>query len=156
MFRHLGRFAPLALCLFAIVIVMGSCGTDDPPPPPIEVEPTPVEPTPMEKLTGTWLKTQEVYGEHIFSMSEEGLTIREILKPNGNGWTYTVNGVTKSSGPKWSANATTITYTWPDGSSNSMEYTFIGRILILTSNKVTTPAVGGEPFRTKHYYRKLD
>ena len=29
MFRQFGRFAPLALCLFAIVIVMGSCGGDD-------------------------------------------------------------------------------------------------------------------------------
>ena len=29
MFRQLGRFAPLALCLFAIVIAMGGCGGED-------------------------------------------------------------------------------------------------------------------------------
>ena len=34
MFRYLGRFGVLAVCLFAIVIVMVGCGRDDPPPPP--------------------------------------------------------------------------------------------------------------------------
>ena len=31
MFKHLGTFAVLAVCLFAIAIVMGGCGPDDPP-----------------------------------------------------------------------------------------------------------------------------
>ena len=50
MFRYLGRFAVLAVCLFAIVIVMGGCDTDPPidlpitPPidPPIDPPPTAV------------------------------------------------------------------------------------------------------------------
>ena len=29
MFRQLGRFAPLALCLFTLAIVMGGCGADN-------------------------------------------------------------------------------------------------------------------------------
>ena len=33
MFKRLGRFAVLAVCLFAIVIVMVGCGGDDDPPP---------------------------------------------------------------------------------------------------------------------------
>ena len=51
MFKHLGRFAILAVCLFAIVIVMVGCGPDDPPPPP---PPPPLVETPMEKLIGVY------------------------------------------------------------------------------------------------------
>ena len=40
MFKQLGTFAILAVCLFAIVLVMGGCGGDDPPPPPI-IDPPP-------------------------------------------------------------------------------------------------------------------
>ena len=50
MFKHLERFALLAVCLLAIVIVMGSCGRDDPP-----IEP-PKEKTFKEQLVseGPW------------------------------------------------------------------------------------------------------
>ena len=49
MFKRLGIFAVLAVCLFAIVIVMGGCGGDDPPPiidppPPPEVSLVSVSP----------------------------------------------------------------------------------------------------------------
>ena len=51
MFKHVGNVAPLALCLFAIVIVMGSCDRDPPITPPTTVDPQ-VDP-PMERFTGT-------------------------------------------------------------------------------------------------------
>ena len=47
MFRNLGTFALLAVCLLAIAIVMGSCGEpiDEMMPPPVEpVEPPETEP----------------------------------------------------------------------------------------------------------------
>ena len=50
MFRNLGTFALLAVCLFALVIAMGSCGGDDDDDdttnPPIEPPPPPVGPPP--------------------------------------------------------------------------------------------------------------
>ena len=50
MFRNLGTFAILALCLFALTIAMGSCGGDDDDDdttnPPIEPPPPPVGPPP--------------------------------------------------------------------------------------------------------------
>ena len=134
MFRQLGRFALLALCLFAIVIAMGSCGPDDPPPPPIEpVEETPgdvdpvdppVELTPMEKLTGTWVCTKwvEPQFEREITLANEGITIKLYLQPEGIGWVQSVNrpkpdlkfgifNFTEEllSGLKWTATDTTLT-----------------------------------------------
>ena len=69
MFRQLGTFAVLALCLFAIVIAMGSCGPDDPPPPPIEPPPPP---TFKEQLVseGPW-RVISLEGERIERLAQE-------------------------------------------------------------------------------------
>ena len=55
MFRYLGRFGILAVCLFAIVIVMGGCNGDEDDPPPIVVPPTEEtkEKTFKEQLVGS-------------------------------------------------------------------------------------------------------
>ena len=55
MFKRLGIFAVLAVCLFAIVIVMVGCGGDDDPPPPPPPPPMEEEKTFKEQLTeGSW------------------------------------------------------------------------------------------------------
>lgn len=50
----LGTFAPLALCLFALVIAMGGCSEwwDD-------EEEEEVELTPMQKLAGTYVLVED-------------------------------------------------------------------------------------------------
>ena len=55
MFKHLGTFAILAVCLFAIVIVMGGCDGDKPITPPIElpVDKPPVTQQTQQRFTGT-------------------------------------------------------------------------------------------------------
>ena len=54
MFKRLGIFAVLAVCLFTIVIVMGGCNTDPPITPPIDppIDKPPVEVT-QQRFTGT-------------------------------------------------------------------------------------------------------
>ena len=54
MFKRLGIFAVLAVCLFAIAIVMVGCDTDPPIDPPITppIDPPPVEVT-QQRFTGT-------------------------------------------------------------------------------------------------------
>lgn len=75
MFRHLGRFALLALCLFALVIAMGSCGDDDPPPPPIE--PLPKEKTFKEQLVeSSWRPVSNASGDAIDDVAQE---VAELL-----------------------------------------------------------------------------
>ena len=58
MFKRLGRFGVLAVCLFAIVIVMVGCNREDPPPP------LPEE-TPAEKLTGIYELVESRYPDGI-------------------------------------------------------------------------------------------
>ena len=60
MFKRLGTFAVLAVCLFAIVIVMGGCGGDEDRPLP------PTEKTFKEQLTeGSWRMVANAAGENI-------------------------------------------------------------------------------------------
>ena len=60
MFRYLGRFGVLAVCLFAIVLVMGGCNREDPPPDkPVEIV-TPPPPVVVEEKT---FKEQLVEGQ---------------------------------------------------------------------------------------------
>ena len=51
MFKRLGRFAVLAVCLFAIAIVMVGCGGDEVDPPPPD---KPVELPPPTAVPGGW------------------------------------------------------------------------------------------------------
>ena len=138
MFRYLGRFALLAVCLFAIVIVMGGCGTDedDPPPDkPVEiVTPPPVELTPMEKLTGSysWVEGDSVFENTVNTPTTSG---KLHLRPGGNGWLATYEDEDGdsfgSSGPTWSANATTLTLIASDGERWVEDYTLEGKVLTL-------------------------
>ena len=129
MFRYLGRFAVLAVCLFAIVIVMVGCGADedDPPPPPPEE-------TPMEKLTGTYsfVERIRVYNEEVHESPVSG---KLHLRPGGNSWiaTYEWEAGDSSgrSGPTWTADATTITLIYSDGFRLVQEYTLEGKLLTL-------------------------
>ena len=54
MFKHLGRFAVLAVCLFAIAIVMVGCDGDEDGPPPIVPPIVPPVVTQVEKLPGLY------------------------------------------------------------------------------------------------------
>ena len=117
MFRHLGRFSVLAVCLFAIVIVMVGCGPDE-------------EETPMEKLAGTYTL---IGGEVItggFTSSREGLPGNFHLMPEGNGWSLTIDGSSVSE-PTWSATDTTLTYVTDSGVTETKDYTLVGKVLTL-------------------------
>ena len=142
-FKQLGTFAVLAVCLFAIVIVMGGCGTDNngkgtdpikPPPPPPPVE------TPMEKLTGEYTFVEE----HLIENNGElGVWInrpvsgRMILRPGGNGWVKTYEheegDSSGTSGPTWRADSTTIAFTTSGNDTDFWvdEYTLQGKLLTL-------------------------
>ena len=136
-FKHLGTFALLAVCLFAIVIAMGGCEReeDDPPPPP-PPPPPPVELTPMEKLTGTYsyVESEEVVG---FDVRESPVSGRMHLRPGGNGWLWTYEFEDRDSygrsGPTWSANATTLTFIASDGERWVEDYTLEGKVLTVAS-----------------------
>lgn len=74
MFKHLGTFGILAVCLFAMTMAIVGCGRDDPPPPPpIEILPeeTKVE-TQVEKLQGTYILVE-------IEVSDDGGAV--ILRP---------------------------------------------------------------------------
>lgn len=165
MFRHLGTFALLAVCLFAIVLVMGGCDGERiqqmlPPPvtpetdapetsetetgetengspksdPPI-VPPT--TETPLEKLTGSYtlIEWEIVHkeaegGEDLVLSPDVGSTGKLHLRPEGNGWSQTINGETLS-GPTWSATATTFTIVADSGSTGTEDYILVGDVLTL-------------------------
>ena len=133
MFRYLGRFVVLAVCLFALAIVMVGCGEGEvnpplPPPPPVE--------TPMEKLTGTWLLVEAtaIFGGNV---TTPPVSAELHLRPEGNGWIATYVSASGdssgASGPTWTANATTITYIDSDGERRVEDYTLEGKFLTLAS-----------------------
>ena len=145
MFKHLGRFGVLAVCLFAIVIVMGGCGTDnngkgtDPiKPPPVDNNGKGTDPmmeTPMVKLTGTYslVESQEVRdGEVVKTVSG-----KLDLRPGSDGWLVTYEledgGSFGVSGPTWTANATTLTLIDSDGDRSVENYTLEGKFLTLAT-----------------------
>ena len=131
MFRHLGRFAPLALCLFAIVIAMGGCSEwweEE------EEEEEEVELTPMEKLAGTYelVEKQVIWMGSIEEPPTSG-TLR--LRPEGNGWSTTYVFADGDSdarvGLLWTANTTTITFIESERFTWSEDYTWEGKFLKL-------------------------
>ena len=137
MFRYLGRFVVLAVCLFAIAIVMVGCGNgDEKIDPPIDppVEEKQVELTPMEKLTGTYslVEREAVVGVDVLESTVSG---KLHLRPGGNGWlvTYEFEDGDSSgfSGPTWTANATTITFIASDGDRWVEDWTLEGKVLTL-------------------------
>ena len=99
---QLGTFAPLALCLFAIVIVMGSCGRDDPP-----IDPDPgvsfvsASPTPGSTLApdATILLT--------FDSTPTGVSVNE--------GTATVTGNTVTLSGPFRLGELNLTVRWGDG-----------------------------------------
>ena len=140
MLKYLGRFGVLAVCLFAIVIVMGGCNRDDPPPDkPTEIVKPPVETqteTPMEKLAGTY---SFIEGESVvdFEVLEPPASAKFHLRPEGNGWLATFESRDGdsfgNSGPTWTANATTLTLIASDGERLVSEYTLAGKVLTLSA-----------------------
>ena len=137
MFRQLGRFARLATCLFAIAIVMGSCGEpiDEMMPP---TPPPPVELTPMEKLAGSY----ELVEHESDTPENVAISGDMYLKPGGSSWEIRVNledeATGTDQGPAWSANATTITFTNTRGPDSVVEYTLEGKFLAITPIKAST------------------
>ena len=124
MFQQLGRFAPLALCLFTLAIVMGSCNREDP-----------VELTPMEKLSGPYsLVESEVLVDN--EVREPPNYGKLHLRPEGNGWIvtfeYEEGDSSGNSGATWTANATTITFIDSDGERWVEDYTLEGKFLTLS------------------------
>ena len=140
MFKRLGTFVVLAVCLFAIAIVMGSCGGDD----------TDDDDSPMGKLTGTYsfVKSEQIW----HNVEQERLLAQEAreppdyvgelrLRPEGNGWTATFEDkdgdrIGGNSGPTWTANDTTITFTDSDGEQWREDYTLEGQLLTMTREDV--------------------
>ena len=136
MFKRLGILGVLAVCLFAIAIVMVGCGNgDEKIDPPIDppVEEKQVELTPMEKLTGIYsLVESEAVTRNQVSRAFSG---RMHLRPGGNGWLVTYEDEDGDSfgdsGPTWTANATTITFIYPDGERLVEDWTLEGEVLTL-------------------------
>ena len=112
MFRYLGRFAVLAVCLFTLAMV--GCGPGDK--------------TPMEKLTGSYTLI-EVNG---VALSPESYTKGELL-PRGSGWSRSSTQLGAASGPTWSASDTTITFTSSTGGTWTDNYTLEGNLLTIVS-----------------------
>ena len=136
MFKRLGILGVLAVCLFAIAIVMVGCGADeDDPPPPPPPPPPPVELTPMEKLAGTYsyVEGTRVVDDGVEVSPHSG---QMHLRPGGNSWLITLElediEPEGYSGPTWTANATTITFIASDGTSEAWEYTLEGKFLTMT------------------------
>ena len=137
MFKRLGIFAILAVCLFAIVMVMVGCEREDEidkpiVPPPVETQ---VELTPMEKLAGTysWVEGEGVVD---FEVQDPPVSGSLHLRPGGNGWLATFNlqdgDSFGNSGSTWTANATAITFIDSDGDRFVEDYTLEGKVLTLT------------------------
>lgn len=132
MFRHLGRFALLALCLFAITIVMGCGGSSGWWNGEEEEE---VELTPMQKLTGTYslVEFESIQDNEVDEPPNSG---KLHLRPEGNGWLLTLEYEDLEdyggAGPTWTANDTTITFTASDGTRWSEDYTLEGKLLTLS------------------------
>ena len=122
MLKQLGTFAIFAVCLFAIVIVMGGCDGDKVDPPIVPTE------TPMEKLTGSYTLI-EVDG---VALSPGSYSKLELL-PRGNGWSRSSTHLGAASGPTWSASDTTITFTYSTGGTSTDNYTLEGNLFTLTS-----------------------
>ena len=116
MFKHLGRFGVLAVCLFALAMV--GCGPDE-------------EETPMEKLAGTYTLIDREIVSRGSVLPREDLSGHLHLMPEGNGWSRTIGG-DSDSGPTWSATDTTITKV-PDSGEESWteDYTLVGTVLTL-------------------------
>ena len=136
MFKRLGRFAVLAVCLFAIAIVMGGCNRDDPPPPPpIEL---PTE-TPGQKLTGQYELVETVgdsgvtrppditgdlflfdlLGTYTMSITIAGET-RSVV--NGSWGADDTHITLDGTRLRYSWDGTYLTYSNPDGSSLSLKW----------------------------------
>ena len=137
MFKHLGMFVVLAVCLFAMAIV----GCDEPMQTPI-----------MKKLAGTYWFVSE---DEVSTPPDSGKFKRRLqrrlrdldcagvicedagklhLRPGGNSWLirYKVAGETnKITGSKWHANDTHITFRDFDGERVVMDYVLDVDILIL-------------------------
>ena len=142
MFRYLGRFGVLAVCLFAIVIVMGGCGGDDDPPPdkPVEIVTPPVVETPMEKLAGEYTFVEERITTNDGELGvwiNKPVSGRMLLRPGGNGWFRTFEheegDSSGTSGPTWKADSTTIAFTTSGNDADFWvdEYTLQGKLLTL-------------------------
>ena len=127
MLRHLGTFAVLAVCLFAIVIVMVGCGREDPPPPP------PAEETPAEKLAGSY--------ELVETVGDSGITRPPdvagdlLLLPGVLTYTMSITtaGETLFANGSWGADDTHITF---DGSR--YRYSWDGTYLTFSNPDVSS------------------
>ena len=117
MFKRLGRFAVLAVCLFAIAIVMVGCGPGE-------------EETPMEKLAGTYTFIGQTLIAGGVTSSYEDLPGNLHLMPEGNGWSQTIDR-SSVSGPTWSATDTTLTTVTDSGVTSTGDYTLVGKVLTL-------------------------
>ena len=135
MFRHLGTFAVLAVCLF--VLAMVGCNREDPPPPP----PPPLpEETPAEKLTGLYDLVETVGDSGVTRPPDiiGDLTLVGVFRTYTYTMSITIAGETRSVNGSWSVDDTHITfdgtrlrYSWdgtyltfsnPDGSSLSLKW----------------------------------
>ena len=141
-FKHLGRFAILAVCLFAIVIVMVGCnGGNGPPPPPI-VQPTE---TPMEKLEGRYELTE-------FRIPDQGVVLRPpgftgtlgllSYSDGSDAWHLIYESddddlrpfaqAVSSFGSTWSATETTLTLNATAAPTAHFSYSLVGERLTIT------------------------
>ena len=136
MFRYLGRFSVLAVCLFAIVIVMVGCnGGEKKIDPPIVTLP---EKTPGEKLAGRYELVETVGDSGITRPPDVAgdLLLLDVLGTYN--MSITIAGETRFANGSWGADDTHITfdgtryrYSWdgtyltfsnPDGSSLSLKW----------------------------------
>ena len=148
MFKRLGTFAVLAVCLFAIAMVMVGCGRDDPPidkpidPPPVEKPIVPKVETPLEKLAGSY-NLVEVF-DGIITLRIPEVDGRLYMEEGGGDWFWSLNfvnldnGLVKNSGETWSPSATGIAFITSDGEWLGTEYTLVGSLLTLERDDLIT------------------
>ena len=119
MFKRLGRFAVLAVCLFAIAIVMVGCGGDEDPPPP----PPPPPPDPIQFVSADPPDGSTIQPNATITVTFDG--IPEIHGPVGEDVVHRQSGETVSitnhggwfaTGPlvlklRWGGQVVTLNYT---------------------------------------------
>ena len=117
MFKRLGRFSVLAVCLFAIAIVMVGCGGDDPPIDPPPPPPDPIQFVSADPADGSTIQPNATITVTFDGMPPEGLRVTGgFWKREGETVIITGPVIPFATGPlvlelQWGGQVVTLNYT---------------------------------------------